>query len=83
MHFAELEKKIRAFLAAELGLDTADVGRDSELVSSGLVDSAGLVRLAALIEAEAGVVIPDRDIHARNFDTLAQIEAYLEAKTSG
>lgn len=83
MEFAEIEMKIRALLETELGVENQSLGRDSGLVTTGLVDSAGLVRLAALLETETGILIPDRDIHAENFDTLARIEAYLRGKLAG
>lgn len=83
MDFKELEQKIRIFLETELGIADQEVTHDTELVTTGLVDSAGTVRLAALIEAEAGITIPDRDINADNFDSLAKIEAYLRRKNAG
>jgi acyl carrier protein len=49
----------------------------TSLLASGLVDSAGLVRLAALLERETGRVIPDKDLVAENFDTIERIEDYL------
>jgi acyl carrier protein len=72
----DLETRIVQFLAAELGVREA-VARDTSLLASGLVDSAGLVRLAALLERETGRVIPDKDIVAENFETIERIEEYL------
>jgi acyl carrier protein len=74
------DETVRRFLREELGLDNAGLGPDSALVTAGLVDSAGLVRLAAVLERETGLLIPDRDINSDNFDTLRKIEAYLEAR---
>lgn len=79
---SELESKIRDFLCAELGVDAGEVRSDTALVTSGLLDSAGLVRLAGLLEELTGIVIPDRDIRPDHFDTLVQIEAYLRARSS-
>jgi acyl carrier protein len=71
---------LRNFLSDELGVEDHDLTLDTPLVTTGLVDSAGLVRLAALIEDATGIVIPDRDINAENFDTLARILAYLRRR---
>jgi acyl carrier protein len=68
------------FLRDDLGVDESDLGPETPLVTTGLVDSAGLVRLAALLEDATGIVIPDRDITADHFDTLARIVAYLAAR---
>ena len=42
-----------------------------------LLDSVGLVRLAAFVETQLGVEIPDRDVTVEHFDSLAAIEAYV------
>jgi acyl carrier protein len=75
-----LEDIVRAFLREDLGVDDVEVGPDTALVSTGLVDSAGLVRLVAMLETDTGIAIPDRDITAENFDTLARIAAYLRQR---
>lgn len=80
MDMNELETQIREFLRTELGVEDREVRTDTELVTSGLLDSAGLVRLAALLEEVTGITIPDRDIKADNFDTLARIAAYLQSR---
>jgi len=77
-----IETLVRRFLHDEFEVDESDLGPDTPLVTTGLLDSAGLVRLAALIEAATGIVIPDRDINADNFDTLARIAAYLARRGS-
>ena len=83
MNALELEARIRAFLREELGVADGELTADTPLISSGIVDSAGLIRLAALLEAELGITIPDRDVKAENFDTLRKVHAYLEGKGSG
>ena len=70
-----LERELRAWLDAKLGV--RDVGRDEELVSSGLVDSGDLVRLATWLEGVADIEIPDVDIDAEHLDSIAMIVAYV------
>ena len=72
----QLETRILQFLANELGV-REKIESDTSLLASGLVDSAGLVRLAALLERETGRVIPDKDLVAENFETIERIEQYL------
>jgi acyl carrier protein len=73
-----LEREIRSYLEKKLGL--SGVGRDQELVSSGLLDSGNLVRLATHVERVAGVSIPDRDIDADHFDSIAMILTYVASR---
>jgi len=76
---SDLEQRIRGFLRDELGVDE-DVSADDSLITSGRVDSAGLVRLAALLERETGRIIPDRDLTPEHFDSIARIVAYVGAR---
>jgi acyl carrier protein len=78
MQADELEREIRSYLEKRLGL--AAVGRDQELVSSGLLDSGNLVRLATHVERVAGISIPDRDIDAEHFDSIAMIVEYAASR---
>jgi acyl carrier protein len=77
---ASLEASIRRFLTEVLGIAMSGVGRDASLVRSGLVDSVGMVRLAAFLEAELDLTIPDRDVTADHFDSLAAIDAYARRR---
>jgi len=75
-----IEPLIRKFLRSELGLDDRSIGNDTALVTTGIVDSVALVRLAAVLERATGLVIPDRDVTAEHFDTIDKILAYVAAK---
>jgi acyl carrier protein len=75
----EIEERILSFLRQELRIRET-VGRDTELVSSGLVDSADLVRLATHLERTLDLDIPDHEIDADNFDSVALILEYVGRK---
>jgi acyl carrier protein len=77
-----LDLLLRRFLRDELGVED-ELAADTPLVTAGLIDSAGVVRLAALLEDATGIVIPDRDINADHFDSLVRITAYLAARGVG
>jgi len=79
MKTEELEREIYAFLERKLGI--SGIGRDDELVSNGLVDSGNLVRVATHLERLTGIEIPDRDIDADHFDTVAMIVDYVASKS--
>jgi len=80
MQVDDLEGKVRNLLRTELDVDDTDVKRDTELVTTGLIDSVGLVRLVGFIERLAGITVPNREITVENFGTLARIEAYVLAR---
>lgn len=66
------------FLRDELGVDAPGLDADTPLVTTGLIDSVGLVRLATFLERQLGIRIPDREINAEHFDTIRRIEAYVQ-----
>jgi len=77
-----LADRIARFVRDDLGVDEK-IDRDLPLITNGLVDSAGLMRLAVFVERETGITIPDRDVTVAHFDTIRQIEAYVAAARPG
>ncbi len=80
MNLEQLEASIFTYLRDKLGVDEPDLTRDTELVSSGLVDSGSLVRLATHLERVTELSIPDRDIDVDHFDSVAMIVDYIRGK---
>ena len=50
-----------------------------DLFKSGVLDSFTLVDLVAVLEEHYGMKIPDGDVNAANFQTIQDIENYVEA----
>lgn len=75
-----LDARIRSFAADVLGVDLSGVARETSIIRNGLVDSVGIVRLAAFLETALGIEIPDRDVTAAHFDSLATIDAYVRRR---
>lgn len=69
-------EKLIGFLRDTLSLDGA--GSESELFSSGLLDSVSMVNLLAFIEESTGIVIRAEDVTLENFDTPARILRFAE-----
>ena len=74
-----LSEQILAFVRTQLGVEDA-LTPDTPLVTNGLIDSVGLMRLAAFVEQSTGLTIPDQDINAGHFDTVRQIDAYVRER---
>ena len=77
----EILAEIRAFVAKwfregrEDGLDA-----DTPLVTSGIVDSAGVVEVVEFLEQRFAVRITDADVSLRNCNTLAGLADLVLAK---
>jgi acyl carrier protein len=82
-----LAAKILAHLRDELRVDAPGLSPREDLISSGLIDSVDLVRVASFLESETGLSIPDADITVDNFESVERMLAYVErrlgAKASG
>lgn len=73
-----LERRIRSFLREVLRVDQEpSLAASDPLISSGLVDSAGMVRWAAEMERLAGIRIPDDDVSLDNFDSIQSAIRYV------
>jgi acyl carrier protein len=72
-----LERELRVFLG-ELGV--GDVERGEPLLSTGLLDSVELMRVANFLEARTGLAIPDRDVGEAHFDSIEAMIEYVEAR---
>ena len=78
-----LEAPLRAFLRDECRINEAGLSRTTELVTSGLLDSMGMVRLATHLERLVDISIPDHDITAEHFDSIERILGYVQSKLRG
>ncbi len=70
-----LEDYIRTHLLVDRG---RQLHLDTALVSEGLVDSMGLVMLAAFVEERFGVRIDDADMRAGHLETIDEILSLID-----
>ena len=74
----ELKDNLLEFISTELVADDVELAEHDSLLADGLVDSVGLMRLVAHIEADLHCQIPLEDIILENFRNVAAIVSYLE-----
>ena len=65
---------------ADLPREEIDV--EDDLLTSGIIDSIGIVRLIADLEAELGVSVPAPDLVPENFRTIRVMTSYLDSLKS-
>lgn len=65
------------YIRAELNIDTPLDG-DTELFSTGMLDSVAMVGLISFVEQHAGVRVQPGDVTLENFDTVDAILAYVQ-----
>ncbi|MGH8582199.1 MAG: acyl carrier protein [Gammaproteobacteria bacterium] len=76
----EARDRIRKFILEEVCPDAnlAHIEDDAPLVTSGLVDSLGILRILSFLDDEFGVNIASEEIKQENFSTIATIVALLD-----
>ena len=61
----------------------AKLADDDDLLSSGILDSLGILQLVAFIEKTFGIRIPDEDVIFDNFQSVSAMTAYLNSVSTG
>jgi len=71
------------YLQNKQGIDPAVIeSDDTELFSSGLIDSFSMVDLIQFIETEGGFKMNPSDVNLDNLDSIAKIIAFAESQTA-
>ena len=70
-----MEQTIRDFVTKEIMFDAdpGDLDINTSLLSEGILDSMGLVRLISFLESEFSITIDDDSLLPQNFDTIVAI----------
>jgi acyl carrier protein len=73
--------KLSSFIAREiLKQPGRELASDTQLISSGLIDSFSLMDIALFVEDTFGVRIEDTELNAETFDTLQQLTDLVESR---
>ena len=77
-----MKDEIRAYIETELLGDGSTLADSDDLLSTGRVDSVGIMSLVVFIEATFGVEVPPEDVTVENFLSLDAVEAYLAPRVA-
>lgn len=58
--------------------DKATISEDEDLLSSGVLDSLGILQLVAYIQDTFGIEVPDKDVVYENFHSIKSLDEYLK-----
>lgn len=80
----EINNRIRQFILTNYPLARKQPIVDGDsLFSSGIVDSLGVLDLVMFVEEEFKITVSDEDLLPENFETIAQLAAFVETKHNG
>jgi len=75
---------LRKYINEELQTDDeAEISDDANLLTGGMVDSLGVLKLVSFIEHEFEMEVADEEVTVDNFRSLKDIGDYLERKKQG
>lgn len=72
------QQSLLDFICEELLEDEEPVSAEENLLADGMIDSLGMLRLVAFIEAEFEVKVPPQDFTIQNFRSVAVVDQYLD-----
>jgi acyl carrier protein len=83
----DTQSVIAEFITKELAIGrTKELRPDDDLLTTGVLDSLGLMQLVLFIEERLGVKVPDEDVVIENFRSVSALTGYLarlEARKAG
>jgi acyl carrier protein len=76
--------EVRAFLRENFMLDASvAIDTDTSFMEGHILDSTGFIELIGFIEERFGLAVGDEEMVPENFDSLANIAAYVTRKRAG
>jgi len=63
--------------------DPSALDNDDSFLDSGIIDSTGILELIFFLEEEFAVKVEDEEMVPRNLDSVTNVIAFLQSKTSG
>lgn len=81
---AKLQQSIKQFILDQFlpGEDPDELGMDTELITSGIIDSIATLKLVSHLESEYDITIEAHEADAENLNTLSDIAALVSSKLS-
>jgi acyl carrier protein len=77
-HSAEIKDKLIEFLCINFIVDEDEIDMDESLIDQGIIDSFGLVEIAAYLEKDFGRPIKQEQMIRDNFGSVNKIVRFME-----
>ena len=74
----KVRERTRRFIRESFLVD--EFSDEQSFLETGLIDSLGVAQLVAFVEAEFGVKVGEADLVPENFDSVARVSAFVQAR---
>jgi len=78
---SELEKYLLGEIVVDMGLDKKTLAPDENLITQGIIDSLGILKLVSFMEKSFGIKVNNDEIVPENFQTLNALTEFITKKT--
>jgi len=79
----ELEKYLLTEIKVDQNIQKESIEPDEDILSLGIIDSLGMLKLTKFIEKKFGIEITDEDLEIDNFNNLNNFKKLIESKQQG
>ena len=73
----EIEDRLVAFICDTFMVEADEFNFEESLVDQGVIDSIGLVEIAAFMEREFGMTVVEDDMNRDNFGSVKKMTAFI------
>jgi acyl carrier protein len=73
----DAEDKLVAFICDNFMVEANEFSFEESLVDQGVIDSIGLIEIAAFMEREFGMVVLEDDMNRDNFGSVKKMVAFI------
>ncbi len=77
------EQSILQFLSREFDIDSKKVDGNTPLISSGIIDSLGVIDFVEFISKSAGIQVDASEVRLNNLDTMNLVLDFVARKVVG
>jgi acyl carrier protein len=77
----DVQQRVKRFVMENFFVsDPSEIGDDTSLIATGMVDSTGMLEVITFLESEFGVRVRDQEMVPGNLETIGRIAAFVERK---
>jgi acyl carrier protein len=77
------EQSILQFLSKEFDIDSKGIDGNTSLISSGIIDSLGVIHFVEFISKAGGIQVDASEVRLNNLDTMNLVQEFVARKVGG
>ncbi|MFQ5559900.1 MAG: phosphopantetheine-binding protein [Nitrospinota bacterium] len=79
-----IQEEIKTFLREKKFIkEEEEIGSEDSLLEQGVIDSVGIQEIVSFMEKKYSISVDEDDLMPDNFDTLNDMERYIQEKLNG